>query len=815
MPAWRLEVRDLTKAFPGVVALDRVSFACAAGEVHALIGENGAGKSTLMKVLAGVYPPDAGEIAIDGALVRFADPLDAQRVGIASIHQELSLLPYLNVAENLFLGREPVRWGMLDRGRMDRETRQWLQRLRLGVSPNDPVFSLSVAQQQMVEITKALARDAKILMMDEPSASLTPDELQTLFEIISNLKSHGVTVVYVSHRLDEIFRIADRVTVLRDGRLIGTVPVREATRADLVRMMVGRSLDETFPARGGADAEVVLEVRHLSRAGILEDVSFQVRRGEIVGVGGLTGSGRTYLIKALFGAAPIDRGEVLLHGRPVTFRHPRDAMRAGVGLVPEDRQGEGLVLRQPLRTNVSLPNLAAYQRLGFVDRARERAVAVAAAAHLRIRTPSVEREVLYLSGGNQQKVVVAKWLAREPDLVLLDEPTRGIDVGAKGELYTIMRGLAQRGKALLVVSSELPELIGISDRIVTLWEGRITGVVDAATATEERILTLATGGGQRTEPARVRHRASARWDPRWAVVGVYAVMLALLVAAGAMAPTFRTLANLETVLRQAVALGLVSVGQTICIIGGGIDLSVSSVITLAVLIGAVLMNGRPEMILPAVAAVLALGGIVGTVNSALVVRGGLPAFIATLGMLSILRGSALGYTKVPVGLTAPAVRWMVDSRVLGVPVPALILAGAFAAGTVLLRATAFGRHLYAVGGNVNLARLSGIATGRVRAGSYLISSVAAALAGFYLVSRMGVGDVQVGPGFEFDSITAAVVGGTSLAGGRGALLGTLAGVLIITVLNNFMNQLNVNWWYQQVLKGVIILVAVSIYPQDR
>jgi ABC-type sugar transport system ATPase subunit/ribose/xylose/arabinose/galactoside ABC-type transport system permease subunit len=815
MAAWRLEARDLTKTFPGVVALDRVSFACAAGEVHALVGENGAGKSTLMKVLAGVYPPDAGQVLIDGAPVQFGSPLDAQRLGIAIIYQEPSLLPYLDVAENLFLGREPLRLGMLDRGRMNGEARQWLRRLRLDVRPSDLIFSLSLAQQRMVEIAKALALDAKVLMMDEPSASLTPDELQTLFEIIRELKSHNVAVVYVSHRLDEIFHIADRVTVLRDGRVIDTLSAAEATRTDLVRMMVGRPLDETFPDRCGDKGEVVLEVRHLSRAGILEDVSFQVRRGEIVGLAGLTGSGRTYLLKALFGAAPVDRGEILLRGQPVTFRHPRDAMRAGVGFVPEDRQGEGLVLRQPLRTNVSLPNLAAYQRLGFVHRMRERAAAAAAVDHLRIRTPSVESQVLYLSGGNQQKVVVAKWLAREPNLILLDEPTRGIDVGAKRELYAIMRDLARRGKALLVVSSELPELIGVSDRIITLWEGRITGIVDAATATEEGILTLATGGGQREELSRVRPRAPARWDPRWAVVGVYAVLLAVLLSAGMMSPTFRTPANLETVLRQAVPLGLVSVGQTICIISGGIDLSVSSVITVTALMGAVLMNGRSEMIVPAAAAVLSVGVLVGLVNSALVVVVRLPAFIATLGTMSILRGVALGYTKVPVGLTAPEVRWLVDGRVLGVPVPVLILLGVCAAGTGALRATAFGRHLYAVGGNVDLARLSGIATGRVRTASFLISSLAAALAGFYLVSRMGVGDVQIGPGFEFDSITAAVVGGTSLAGGRGSIVGTLAGVLIIIVLNNFMNQLNVNWWYQQVVKGIIILLAVSIYRQDR
>lgn len=811
----RLEARNITKAFPGLLALDGVSLDCAVGEVHALVGENGAGKSTLIKVLAGVHPPDGGIIAIDGVEARIASPLDARRLGIAIIYQELSLLPYLTVAENIFLGREPLHHGLLDRRRMERETRDALGRLGLTIELRAPVFNLSVAQQQMVEIAKALALDARIIMMDEPSASLTPAELQTLFAVIGELKRHGVAIIYVSHRLDEIFRVADRVTVLRDGRVIGTRDIAKTSRAELVRMMVGRTLEETFPARGEGGGEIVLEARDLSREGILDGISFTVRRGEILGIGGLTGSGRTYLAKALFGAEPIDRGEIRLRGRLVRFAGPRDAMDRGIGFVPEDRQSEGLVLRQTLRRNISLPNLDTINRKGFASERMERALAGAAVEDLRIRTPSIDQPVLYLSGGNQQKVVLGKWLPRDLDLIILDEPTRGIDVGTKEELYAIIRGLANRGKALIIISSELPELIGISDRILVLWEGHTAGIVDAASATEEQVVTLATGGGTPQAARRLGARAPTRWHPTWALTGVYSVLLTIFVVAGAIAPSFRTLANLETIIRQSVALGLVGIGQTINIIGGGIDLSVSAVMTLSVLLAAVLMNGRPAMIVPSLLAVVLLGLLVGTINGTLAVRLRLPAFIVTLGTLSAFRGAALAYTKTPVGLTAPAVRWLVEGRILGLPVPLVLLAAAFLGGAFVLRSTAFGRHLYAVGGNAELARLAGIAVGRVRMASFLISGVLAAAAGFFLLSRMGVGDVQVGPGFEFDSITAAVVGGTSLAGGRGVLAGTLAGVLILTMLNNFMNQLNVNWWYQQVLKGLIIILAVSLYPQDR
>ncbi|MGQ0569101.1 MAG: ATP-binding cassette domain-containing protein [Armatimonadota bacterium] len=815
MAVLRLEARNITKAFPGVLALDAVSLGCAAGEVHALVGENGAGKSTLIKVLAGVHPPDSGQIIIDGVEAHLTSPLDARRLGISIIYQELSLLPYLTVAENLFLGREPVRRGLLDRRRMGRETREVLDRLGLRVDARAPVYSLSIAAQQMVELAKALALDAKIIMMDEPSASLTPAELRTLFAAIEELKRQGVAIVYVSHRLDEIFRVADRVTVLRDGGAVGTLDVASANRADLVRMMVGRPLEETFPARGAGEGEVVLDVRGLTRSGVLDGITFTVRRGEVLGIGGLTGSGRTYLAKALFGAEPIDRGEIRLHRRPVRFATPSEAMRHGIGFVPEDRQSEGLVLRQTVRTNISLPNLDTIQRRGFTSDRAERALAITAVESLRIRTPSVEQPVLYLSGGNQQKVVLGKWLPRDLDVIILDEPTRGIDVGAKEELYAIIRDLARRGKALIVISSELPELIGVSDRILVLWEGQVAGMIDAATATEEQVVTLATGGGQPQAGRRIVTRVPARWHPQWALAGVYGVLLAIFLVAGITSPSFRTVANLENVVRQGVALGIVGIGQTISIIGGGIDLSVSSVMTLSVLMAAVLMNGRATMVVPSLLAVLLLGLLVGTINGTLAVRLRIPAFIATLGTLSALRGVALGYTKTPVGLTAPALRWLVDGRILGLPVPLLLLAAAFLGSVFLLRSTAFGRHLYAVGGNADLARLAGIAVGRIRMASFLISGVLAAAAGFFLLSRMGVGDVQVGPGFEFDSITAAVVGGTSLAGGRGVLVGTLAGVLIITMLNNFMNQLNVNWWYQQVLKGIIILLAVSIHPQDR
>jgi ribose transport system ATP-binding protein len=486
-------MRGISKAYPGVQALAGVDFDVMPGEVHALAGENGAGKSTLMKIMAGAVMRDAGEILWNGAPLRLDGPADALAAGIRIIYQELNLVPHLSVAENIFLGREPVRGGLVDWRRMREEARRVLEPLGVPIDPRAAVASLPVGRQQLVEIAKALAAGARVIAMDEPTSALTDQEAEHLFALIGALKAQGVSLIYISHRLEELQRVADRVTVFRDGRRIETRPMKDTSIPHLIRLMVGRTLEEEFPKRELGPGDVALRVEGLVRAGVLHDVTLDVRKGEILGVAGLMGSGRTELMRAIFGADPVDAGRILLDGRPVRIDSPAEAIRHGIALVPEDRKQQGLVLGMTVRENMTLARLRAVTRAGWVRRGAERGVAERLVKDLGVRTPSVEQVVRNLSGGNQQKVVLAKWLFTEAKVLIFDEPTRGIDVGAKAEIYELMNRLAAQGIAILMVSSELPEVLGMSDRVAVMHEGRLAGVLSRAEATPERVMHLATG----------------------------------------------------------------------------------------------------------------------------------------------------------------------------------------------------------------------------------------------------------------------------------------------------------------------------------
>ncbi|MDQ3694099.1 MAG: sugar ABC transporter ATP-binding protein [Chloroflexota bacterium] len=497
-------MEGISKFFPGVQALQGVDLAVFPGECLALVGENGAGKSTLMKILSGVYLPDEGRLAFDGAPVILSSPRQAQELGISIIYQEFNLMPNLTVMENVFVGREPNRAGFVRRRTMERQTRDLLGQLGVRLRPDAVVRDLSVADQQMVEIAKALSTNARLVIMDEPTSALSETEVTALMQLIRQLKARGLGVIFITHRLDEVFQICDRITVLRDGQNVGSAPMAEVNPDWIVRTMVGRELGELFQKEAAAvavDAAPALEVRGLSRTGtrrdasaiVLEDVHLTVRAGEIVGLAGLVGSGRTEVVRALFGADPFDRGEILIDGRPVLVRSPRDAIRQGIGLVPEDRKTQALVLDLTVRENITLASLGDVVRSGFVRFRRERARAREFVEALRIRTPSLEQRVVNLSGGNQQKVVIAKWLALRPRVLIMDEPTRGIDIGAKAEVHHLMSELASEGVAILMISSELPEVLGMSDRVLVMRQGRISGELSRAEATQERIMALATG----------------------------------------------------------------------------------------------------------------------------------------------------------------------------------------------------------------------------------------------------------------------------------------------------------------------------------
>ncbi len=502
-----LHMQGITKRFPGVVALSDVSFDVRRGEVHCLLGENGAGKSTLVKIMSGVYTEYEGQILLDGAPIKLHSPKEAQTHGIGMIHQELNLVSELRVYENVFLGRElhgPL--GRLNRGAMRRETTALLDRLGVQIDPDKTVRQLRVGSRQLIEISKALSLNARILVMDEPTSALSQVETQRLFSVILGLKASGVAIIYISHRMEEIFSIADRITVLRDGQTVISLPAASVTRPQLIRHMVGRTISETFEPSGAERGETVLQVRRLglNRPGArpLRDVSFEVRRGEILGLAGLMGAGRTETLETIFGVYPPSQhsGEVLLRGRQLVIRTPADAIAHGIGFVTEDRKGKSLIGGLPVRVNSTLAALRLFSgRLRIIRQSSERKAVHEQVDSLNIRTPSIETPVSSLSGGNQQKVVLSKFLLTHPEILLLDEPTRGIDVGAKAQIYELVGALAKKGTAFVIASSEMPELLAVCDRIVVLCEGRITAEFARDEATQEKILDAATRFSE-TEP---------------------------------------------------------------------------------------------------------------------------------------------------------------------------------------------------------------------------------------------------------------------------------------------------------------------------
>lgn len=484
----------ITKRFPGVVALNNVCFDVRAGEVHALLGENGAGKSTLMKVLAGVYKAEEGHVYLEGKVCDPDNPLEAKQLGIVLIHQELSLVPEMTVAENIFLGSMPRKWpNRVDSKRLKDHTEAILQKLDSGFSATDKVGDLSIAKQQMVEIARALVFKPKVVVFDEPTASLTKHEKEVLFSIIGSLRDQGVGIVYISHRMDEIFEISDRVTVLRDGSYRGTVITAETDEDAITQLMIGRSLATVEKTKAGAIGDKLLEVRSLTIEGLFHDVSFHIRRGEVVGLSGLVGARRTEVAETLFGLRKPSSGTIMLEGSSVSFASSSEAIAAGISLVPESRKEQGLVLGMSCRDNITLSVIDQTARMGFfLDGARETEIWNRYHQRLDIRTPGWSKPVGNLSGGNQQKIVIGKWLETKPKLLILDEPTRGIDVGSKSEIHNLIREFAGSGYAVLVISSEMPEVIGVSDRILAMYDGRIVCEIDAETATEDKLVQAIT-----------------------------------------------------------------------------------------------------------------------------------------------------------------------------------------------------------------------------------------------------------------------------------------------------------------------------------
>ena len=488
-----LEISSVRKEFPGVVALDDVEFRLRRGTVHALMGENGAGKSTLMKIIAGIYQPDAGSVLLKGLDIRLESPLDALENGIAMIHQELNLMNFMTVAENIWIRREPLnRLGLVDHARMNRMTQVLFERLNIDIDPETEIRSLSVASRQMVEIAKAVSYDSDVLIMDEPTSALTEREVEHLFKIIRDLRAQGIGIIYITHKMNELFEIADEFSVFRDGRYIGTHAATDVTRDDIIRMMVGREITQMFPKEEVPIGEVVLSVKNLGLGSVFANVSFDIHAGEILGVAGLVGSGRSNVAETLFGVTPATAGTVEIFGEPVTLDSPYAAIRQGMAFLTEDRKETGCFLALDVQENMQMAVLHDnYVRAGFVDESGVAHACEDMRTKLRIKTPHLNERVENLSGGNQQKVLVGRWLLTDPKILILDEPTRGIDVGAKAEIHKLVTELARKGVAVLMISSEMPEVLGMSDRIMVMHEGRVTGFLDRSEADQVKIMDLA------------------------------------------------------------------------------------------------------------------------------------------------------------------------------------------------------------------------------------------------------------------------------------------------------------------------------------
>ncbi|MGX4670546.1 sugar ABC transporter ATP-binding protein [Cerasibacillus sp. JNUCC 74] len=492
-------MKDISKSFSGNQVLRQVDFRIKRGEIHALMGENGAGKSTLVKILTGIYQKDEGEIFLEGEKITFTNPKEAEEKGISMIHQELNIIPQLSVMENMFLGKEITygKTGILNKQEMKQRTKESLAKLGVeSISPEDIAGNLSVGQQQMIEIARTLATNAELLVMDEPTAALTDREIERFFNVIKKLKAEGVSIIYISHRMEEIFEICDRITVLRDGEYIGTEKIADTSFQAIVKMMVGREIGERYPTRSNSIGNTVFEAKALACDNIVNDVSFFVKQGEILGVAGLMGAGRSELMEAIFGFRKLTKGTIYINGKKVDIKHPNDAVKAGIGFITEDRKSKGLVIDASIKENIALTNLKTLSKKGVIYKRKERDLVKRLMEKLKVRATSEEQIVKSLSGGNQQKVVLAKWLGIRPKILILDEPTRGVDIGAKKEIYTIINELSKNGVAIIMVSSELPEVLGVSDRVMVMHEGKITAFFDRTEVDQEKIMMAATGGGQ-------------------------------------------------------------------------------------------------------------------------------------------------------------------------------------------------------------------------------------------------------------------------------------------------------------------------------
>ncbi len=832
----------VSKSFGGTVAVDDVSFGLRAGEVLALLGENGAGKSTCVKLLAGVYRPDRGRTFLEGSPVDLHSPLEAHRRGIAVMHQHPGLFDHLSVADNIFMGNaRKNRFGWLDHSGMRREAAGLLEVVGLSIDPDELLGRLRTSERQLVEIAKAISVAARVLIMDEPTAALSQREVNRLFEVVSALRKRRVAMMFVSHRMDEIYRIADRIAVLRDGRLVAVTRVDQMPRNRAVQLMVGRPLSEMYPPLDSEFGAPILKVDGLTRSGVFSEVSFTLRAGEILGFGGLVGSGRTEVARVLFGVDRPTRGTVSIANAAVSFRSPSDAVKAGIAYVSEDRIGQSLIMDFGILTNASLPVIDQATQMGLVQNQRELDLVKPHLDRLRLRFRRYDQPVSTLSGGNQQKVVLSKWLAMTPRVILFDEPTQGVDVQTKAEVHAMIADLARQGIAIVLISSELPELVSMCHRILVLKEGRVTGEFERSEASQEKIMHAATGvsldqipmeeaqvneaSGPGAGRAIVQRRRSAKAPPSRLFgllrkglarreAGLMIAMAVVVVPVSTINPRMLSGSNLIAIAMDAALLSIVAAGQMLVLITRNIDLSVASVIGLAAYISASTLRAHPGLhILLAVALACTVGLGCGIVNGLVVTFGRVPAIVVTLGTLALYRGlDSLAAHGTQVSADQVPAGWLdlTTGSVGGVPSVAIIAVAVLLILGFVLRYFSVGRELFAIGSNPDGARLIGVRVQRRVLAAFACAGLLAGFDGALWASRYATIDARVASGFELTVIAAVVVGGVGIRGGSGTILGIALGGLTLLVIRNGLTLIRVDPLWLQGVYGLVILGAITI-----
>jgi rhamnose transport system ATP-binding protein len=830
-----IELRGITKRFGPVEVLSGVDLTLRAGRVHSLAGENGAGKSTLVKILGGIHQPDGGQILKDGIDTSILGAADARRKGIAVIHQHPAIFPDLSTAENIFVGRQPRGMYGIDWAAMNSRARELLSSLRVEIDVGAPVKMLSIAERQVVEIAKALSIDARVLVMDEPTSSISSREVDRLFEIVAHLKKQGVAVLFISHFIEEILGLGDEVTILRSGKRITTLPTSDLTPEQTVRYMIGTEPGAFFPKEDLQIGRPVLSVRGLSGAGFVEDISFELRAGEILGFFGLVGAGRSEVAHMLFGITRPDRGQIQVDGRVVQPNSPRHAMRLGISFLPEDRHQQGLVLQFPIRANETLPVLRQLaNRFGVVDRPREAEIARDFADRMRVVATGIEQLTNTVSGGNQQKVLLAKWLIPSPKILILDEPTRGIDVGAKAEIHRIISNLASQGIAVILISDDAREVIGMADRIIVFRGGRIAAESVRGSFDREALLLAAAhtardrGSSEALRNALTRPAKSAVALPggsrgliaRLVRVRELGLVVALLLICGAVAlrePRFLQEANLEQVALSATLVCIVALGEAAVIIARQIDLSVGAMVATSAFISAEWLEHHPEgSILLVILLGCAVGCALGVINSLLVAIFRIPAIVATLGTLAMYRGGVIvlaGGRQISATVLPDSYGDIARIHVAGVPLLvwlALLLTICFG---LAARFSRTGRNLYALGSNQESARFSGINERLHLALVFILSGLLCGLVGVLWGARFGTVDAVIAPDLHLQAISAVVVGGVSIFGGSGSVYGAALGAIIFAVLQNGVQLLGINRFWLQAVVGAAILLTVVFYSR--